>query len=143
MEFAQKVINKLEAHDVRKTAVRKQVLSLFLEEEGKALSNSDIEEQLEAIDRITLYRTLRTFEEKGLIHQAVDSTGTNKYALCLSDCTTHHHEDRHAHFQCNTCGETTCLESKIPASYEVPSGYEIQQAHLVLEGTCIKCNVEK
>jgi len=140
MELSEAVIEKLEAHRVRKTSVRKQVLALFLESRGKALANSDIEEQLDNVDRITLYRTLRTFEESGLIHQAVDSSGTNKYALCFADCSTHQHEDRHAHFQCNVCGETTCLESKVPASYEVPAGYIIDQAHLVLEGVCQKCN---
>ena len=63
------VIQKLEQSNLRKTAIRKEVLQLFLKAKGNALSSRDIESQLENPDRITLYRTLRTFEEKGLIHR--------------------------------------------------------------------------
>ncbi|MEY3321815.1 MAG: hypothetical protein RLZZ417_1398, partial [Bacteroidota bacterium] len=57
----------LKKHDLRLTQVRKEVLSVFLIKE-QALSQSDIENDLGKTDRITLYRTLRSFEDNGLIH---------------------------------------------------------------------------
>ena len=99
----------LELHQLRKTDLRKNVLEIFLFNRGKALSNSDLEIELESSDRITLYRTLCSFEERGLIHQATDSSVTNKYALCDESCSIRIHNDKHAHFHCEKCGETICL----------------------------------
>lgn len=106
----------------------------------KALSKQDIEKYFENLDRVTLYRTLITFERKGLIHQAMDGSGTAKYALCAEACTEHQHHDEHAHFHCFACGETICLEGNISPQVTVPKGYVIRQAHLVLEGRCEACS---
>lgn len=133
------IIQKLEAHQLRKTAFRKDVLELFMVSEGRALSNQDLEEQLDKPDRITLYRTLKAFEEKGLIHLAVDRGGVSRYALCLADCTSHGHHDQHAHFHCLNCGKTICLEGKISIQADAPLGYEVVREKLVLEGACADC----
>ena len=133
------ILDKLEQSDLRKTAIRKEVLQLFLQHKGRALSSKEIEEALGQADRITLYRTLKTFEQSGVIHQAVDGTGTAKYALCLDDCTTHEHHDEHAHFHCLRCGKTICLEGPIEPKVKVPEGYRVHHAHLVLEGECAEC----
>ena len=65
-ELENDVVTLLKHHDLRLTQVRKEVLSVFLKKE-QALSQSDIEENVGQIDRITLYRTLRSFEDNGLI----------------------------------------------------------------------------
>ncbi|TXB64505.1 transcriptional repressor [Phaeodactylibacter luteus] len=133
------IIRRLEAHQLRKTAFRKEVLELFIAAKGVALSNQDLEGQLENPDRITLYRTLKAFEDKGLIHLAVDSGGVSRYALCSSDCTAHAHHDQHAHFHCLECGKTICLEGEVVIRAKAPEGYEVARENLVLEGTCAKC----
>jgi Fur family ferric uptake transcriptional regulator len=133
------ILKKLEKHQLRKTNMRKEVLKLFLEAESKALSHRDIEQALGQPDRITLYRTLKTFEEKGLIHQAVDSSGISKYALCSDECTSNDHQHEHAHFHCNNCGATICLDENIIPQAEVPEGYTVTQSHLILEGVCADC----
>jgi Fur family ferric uptake transcriptional regulator len=135
----EEVLKKLEQLDLRKTAIRKEVLQLFFKYKGRALGSREIEEALGHADRITLYRTLRTFEQSGVIHQAVDGTGAAKYALCLDDCTTHEHHDEHAHFHCTRCGRTICLEGKLDLKVKAPRGYRVHHAHLVLEGECADC----
>ena len=131
----------LKKHNLRKTAFRTEVLNLFLEKKGHAFAQSDIEEQLIDPDRITLYRTLRSFEEKGLIHQAYDSSGVNKYALCNDNCNEHSHEDSHAHFHCQTCGITQCLhESVSKLNLAVPNGYAVYTTDVVVTGICGNCN---
>ena len=107
----------------------------------KVFRDREDEKGEEKMDRITLYRTLRTFEEVGIIHQAVDISGKMKFALCSDDCTTDHHEDSHAHFHCKKCEKTVCLDDiKIP-SIQLPANYQLQDKQLVLSGICDECGV--
>jgi len=100
--------------NINPTAMRILVLG-FLLNRNAAISLSDIEKGLHPADRITIYRTLKTFEEKGLTHIIDDGTGSPKYALCADECNTNEHHDLHVHFFCNSYKETFCLpDSKIP-----------------------------
>ncbi len=127
-------------HGLRKTSFRKEVLSIFLENKGKAVTNATIEDSLKDFDRITLYRTLKSFEEKGLIHIALDSKGLSRYALCDHNCNAHQHQDTHAHFHCDNCGNTTCLD-EMHDGYEslVPQGYQIKDVQITFSGVCQSC----
>lgn len=131
----------LDKHQLRKTIIRKEILKLFILSGSRAMSSSEIEKCLDDPDRITLYRTLKSFEEKGLIHQAIDTSGTTKYAYCQQDCTVHAHHDEHAHFHCISCDKTICLENPVTQKVTVPSGYQITSTHLVIEGKCVHCNI--
>ena len=130
----------LKEHGLKITAVREKVLQLFMKAGHTALSNADIEKHFERLDRITLYRTLRTFESKGLIHQVIDNSGTPKFAYCYDDCEAHDHHDDHAHFHCVKCEKTVCLEDTNLPAVETPSGFKVEEKHLVLSGTCDACN---
>jgi len=136
----QLIVERLKHHSLRNTSVRQQVLSVFYDVIGRALANRDIEEQLDTLDRITLYRTLKTFEQHGIIHQVIDGTGISKYALCSHHCTEHEHHDVHAHFFCITCEQTTCLEDIQVPEPNLADGFEIKSAQLVLSGICGKCS---
>jgi Fur family ferric uptake transcriptional regulator len=127
-------------HALRKTAMRMDVLQVFLDKEEIALSNQELEAELEDSDRVTLYRTLKTFEKKGIIHQAIDGSGTNKYAMCHADCSEHEHVDNHAHFHCTQCEKTLCLEQIDVPQVEVPSGYTVQTSYMVIQGQCNQCS---
>lgn len=130
--------NILKSHELRVTPVRSQVLEVFLESDV-ALSNQDIELEFDNLDRITLYRTLKAFEDKGIIHKAIDGTSVAKYALCDQDCNVHHHHDEHIHFHCNSCGNTFCVdEIKVP-EIPTPTGFQITSMNIVMNGTCEKC----
>ncbi len=128
----------LAQHQLRKTAVRMQVLGIFLDSR-EALSQPDIESHFSQFDRITLYRTLKTFEEKGVIHKAIDGGDKLKYALCSGHCSEHAHEDHHAHFHCDHCGKTFCIESMHIPAVQAPAGYQLSGTYLVLKGTCAAC----
>ena len=65
----------LHQHQLRKTPVRKEVLDVFLSR-SEAVSQQYIEQHFDAIDRVTLYRTLKTFEQKGIIHVRMAATST-------------------------------------------------------------------
>src|SRR6478672_6117916 len=85
------------------TASRKKILDLFYESTG-ALAHADIEKNTDAaFDRVTVYRTLQTFVEKGIIHQIPTTDNGVLYALCKHNCEQGHHHDNHVHFICNKC----------------------------------------
>ena len=139
MASDKKLIGILKSHNLRITPVRKEVLSLFVENEV-AISHQDIEKSILDIDRITLYRTLKSFEEKGVIHKAVDGTDTAKYALCEAKCNEGSHYDDHVHFHCENCGNTFCVEDVEVPQMQSPEGYIIRSTHVILNGKCKKCN---
>ena len=129
----------LKKHGLRRTDIRLQVLGAF-QHQDMAYSQQDLQQAVGEIDRVTLYRTLRSFEDKGLIHRAIDGTDQAKYALCQEACTTHEHKDDHAHFHCTNCGRTICIEEKQVPSLDLPNGFQAEEAQIVLRGVCDQCS---
>ncbi|MCY7349891.1 MAG: transcriptional repressor [Cytophagaceae bacterium] len=134
----------LKDFNLRLTDCRAEMLVIF-NEKGHALSHGDIEGMLtEKFDRVTLYRTLKTFLEKGLIHKVLDDEGGAKYALCRDACHTtdqqHHHD--HVHFKCNVCGLTNCLDDVRVPTLELPQGYQRRETTLLVQGICPLCNIQ-
>jgi Fur family ferric uptake transcriptional regulator len=128
----------LEGKNVRPTAMRILVYKYMAQKEI-SVALTDIENNFEKSDRTTLYRTIKTFEEKGIVHQIDDGTGIAKYALCEEGCNCELETDLHLHFHCNNCDETICLtEHKIP-QINLPPGFIAENANLVIKGVCGKC----
>ena len=129
---------RLNEKNIRPTAMRLLVLET-LDGQKATISLSDIEKSFEKSDRITLYRTMKTFKENGLVHSIDDGTGTPKYALCEEGCNCEMERDLHVHFHCKVCNETFCLpKHKIP-EIELPEKFIPEEANLVVKGVCGKC----
>ena len=122
------------------TEKRVQILNLFFSNTGSALRHADIEQSLQNMDRVTIYRTLHTFLEKGLLHTVPNTDGTAMYALCKDDCHEGHHHDDHVHFLCNKCGNTICLDGVVVPLVALPQGYSASQTEMVISGICQTCN---
>ena len=128
-------------NNVKPTAMRLLVLQLLLNKKA-AVSLSDLENYFVKSDRTTLYRTLQTFVKKQLAHKIEDGTGIPKYALCEESCHCDIDTDLHLHFHCKKCNETTCLtDYKIPR-INLPKGYISENANMVIQGVCEKCNTD-
>jgi Fur family ferric uptake transcriptional regulator len=129
----------LKSKGVRPTAMRMLVYKFMLQKEV-ALTLTNIENAFYKVDRTTLYRTLKTFEQNGIVHQIDDGTGISKYALCEQGCNCDIKNDLHLHFHCTSCNETICLtDHKIP-QIKVPSGFVSENVNLVIKGICDKCS---
>ena len=121
------------------TEGRKKILELFLETEG-ALAHADIEKNTDAVfDRVTVYRTLQTFVEKGIIHQIPTIDNSILYALCKHDCAQGHHHDNHVHFLCNNCNKTVCLDDVIVPAVKLPKGFTPALSAMTVTGICNDC----
>ena len=129
----------LRQHQLSVTNGRRKILDLFLRHEG-ALSHGDIEKKVEGkFDRVTVYRTLQVFLEKGLIHTIPSSDNAIRYALCREQCREGQHRDDHVHFVCRICGNTICLEEVSVPAIRLPRGYLATQVEMVVSGTCRSC----
>ncbi|MFN8319011.1 MAG: transcriptional repressor [Saprospiraceae bacterium] len=122
------------------TPVRTRMVEIFLSAQH-ALHQSEIESQFDGIDRITLYRTLKSFEEKGMIHRITDLEGNTKYGMCETKCLEehHHHHHAHVHFECDHCHLTYCVENvEIPA-IEIPGKFVVTGQNITITGKCERC----
>lgn len=129
----------LEIHNVRPTATR-LLMYKFLRDLNVAVTLNDIESGFDKSDRTTLYRTLKTFEKHGLVHQIDDGTGVAKYALDEPTSTDINSQSLHLHFHCTNCNDTICLtDHKIP-HINLPEGFITRDMNLVLKGFCDKCS---
>lgn len=130
----------LKRHQLRFTKSRAAILDIFVEEEA-ALSERDIEESMQgSCDRVTIYRTLSSFLDHGLIHRVLDDSGAMKYALCAPNCHDGHpHGHDHVHFKCTNCGNTTCLDQVPIPAVKLPEGYLLSEVNMLLQGNCPTC----
>jgi Fur family ferric uptake transcriptional regulator len=125
-------------HNLKKTSPRLRVLSMMASK-GTATSQPDLESVMNDIDRVTLYRILNAFEEKGIIHKVFDLNGTANYAMCSSDCGEDHHHDEHLHFNCTVCKNVYCLDDLHLPAIHLPEGFKPEGFTLYANGTCPKC----
>ncbi len=130
---------QLESHKIRATPLRVSILEVFSQQKS-AISKQEIESSLKNIDRITLYRNLKIFEEKGLIHKVLNTSNIAKYAICLDHCSHEEHADSHIHFECTSCQETTCLDEVPIPKVKLPAKYSPTSMALTITGICEKCN---
>jgi Fur family ferric uptake transcriptional regulator len=129
----------LKRNQLSVTASREKILHLFLEGTG-ALAHGDIEKKAgEKFDRVTVYRTLQIFVEKGIIHTIPTADNSIRYALCKDNCEEGHHHDHHVHFVCNICKNTYCLDDIVTPDIKLPKGYFSSHIEVVAEGICSKC----
>ncbi len=128
---------KLHSRNIKPTAMRELVLKV-LTEQKTAISLSELEDKFANADKSTLYRTLKTFEEKKLIHSIDDGSGAMRYAVCHDSCECNPN-DLHLHFFCNSCKQTFCLNEIPVPKINLPFGFKLENVNMVVKGICINC----
>lgn len=135
-EKAERLLRK---HNLKVTVPRLSVLSVISEKET-ATSQPDLEKVLgKSVDRVTLYRVLNVFEEKGILHKIFDLHGTATYALCSEECPEHIHSEDHVHFTCSKCNSVYCLNEVTIPTIETPKGFRVDAVGINAVGICAQC----
>lgn len=126
----------LKKASLRRTKPRKQVLSVLLKSK-KPLTQEQIADKLKKrADKVTIYRTLETFMEAGIIHKAYLRERTWHFELA-DRCSE---KQCHPHFTCTNCGEMRCMpEIVMPMAKSPDKNYRITHQQVRLEGLCPKC----
>ncbi len=139
MPTADRIDELLTHHALRPTPVRRAVLGVMADTPF-ALSGGEIEQQLAAgTDRVTLYRTLKSFEEQGLLHRVMDGTDIIRYASCSIECSAGAHFDNHVHFRCTVCQRIYCLYQVAVPAVVLPKNFEAHTRDYLLGGVCGTC----
>lgn len=130
----------LKAHGLKNTGCRKHIVNELLTK-GVALSEHEIKEVLpDLFDRVTFYRSLKTLEEKGIIHRIILHDASVKYAL--NDKLLY--PEVHPHFHCTECDNVTCLDTDVKTNVSsLPPGYKVNETQVLYEGVCPKCLKKK
>lgn len=135
----QQVDEVLKRNQLSVTESRRKILHLFFSQDG-ALAHADIEKKAgEKFDRVTVYRTLQTFVEKGIIHTIPTADNSIRYALCKDNCSEGHHHDNHVHFVCIQCGKTGCVDDVTTPVIKLPEGYSATHIEVIINGICKDC----
>lgn len=128
----------LESHGIRPTAVRIlicRVISRFHD----TFSMTELEDELDSVDKSTVFRTLTLFAARHIIHEIDDGSGSKKYCLCHND-----HECRidelHCHFYCESCHKTFCLDNSHIPLVPIPAGFEVKHIDYLMKGICEVCS---
>ena len=133
------ILDILKKNRLSITDSRARILELFLSQSG-ALAHGDIEKRTgERFDRVTVYRTLNSFLNKGIIHTIPTADNSIRYALCKENCEEGHHHDNHVHFVCDGCGNTICLDEVTIPQIQLPKGFRPKQVEMVVSGKCDAC----
>lgn len=123
----------------RATPARARVLELLLAAKS-AQSHAELEQRLAAqggMDRVTLYRVLDWLVTHGLAHRIAGEDRVWRFSAVAGGHSSH----EHAHFHCDTCGRTYCLEALRPVlALSLPPGYRCRAAELTLHGQCPQCS---
>tara|TARA_B100001758_G_scaffold50625_1_gene41138 strand:+ start:24481 stop:24924 length:444 start_codon:yes stop_codon:yes gene_type:complete len=136
---AQSILSK---NGISRTQFRTELLNFFYSS-NKSLSVDDILKYFDnSINRVTVYRSLESFESKGLIHRVPDYNNLKRYSLCReNECSSTLHNHNHGHFICYSCNQTFCLEEIKSPDITRLKGFYIQELKLTVEGYCKDCYI--
>jgi Fur family ferric uptake transcriptional regulator len=125
----------LEQKGLKKTKVRIALLQHFMSIEY-AQSYNDLQAVLvNEVDKSTLYRSLASFEQAGIIHSINDHSGLTKYAFGQPPSQG----NEHAHFVCERCEMVYCMGKLAPLELNVPMGFKTNKVQTILKGVCSDC----
>ncbi len=118
---------------VRRSQSRLDVLSLLMGAEA-ALSHTDLMDALPVgTDRVTVYRTLQTLQDAGLVHMVNTHERGARFAASVRL------PGQHAHLLCNDCGQVACVEEPAAVPLKEKKGWRIRRRQTVYYGTCPQC----
>ena len=122
---------------LRRTPRRVRLLALLLRA-SRPMSHPEIHEALgrNRADRVSVYRALDAFVERGLVHRAYVDDRTWLYETA-DRCT----EDQcHPHFSCRQCGRVRCLVGvTVPVVKAIGRGYLAERQQVHISGLCPEC----
>ncbi len=134
----QKTHTILRSANLRRTGPRIAVLNVLLRARGPQTA-CQIAAKLPspAPDKVTIYRTLETFVNAGIVHKAFMQKKNWHFELS-HNCTE---KQCHPHFTCTSCGAVHCLTKiSLPMAKSPYKGFIISRQRTQLEGLCPKCN---
>jgi len=128
-------IEILQKNNLQKTECRLDILQFFLQNDI-ALSEEKLMQLNEnKYNKTTIYRTLNTFTEKGIIHKIITNNNVAKYSLSVENLSS-----KHLHFECKNCKSVYCLKNSEISNLNLPDGFSEMEFNFLVFGVCKNCN---
>jgi Fur family ferric uptake transcriptional regulator len=129
----------LQKAGISKTSQRLAVLNILLKA-TTPLSVNTIRQSLETktnIDKVTVYRILTLFRQRGIIREIASAGGANYFEMATLE------NPLHPHFSCRNCGAFTCL-APLPFTQAQElilskDDYSIDHIEINISGLCACC----
>ena len=132
-------LNILQRADISKTPQRLAVLNILLKS-TTPLNVSCVRELLTGknrIDRVTVYRILSLFKQRGIIREITSVGGVNFIEMATQENPVH------PHFSCRSCGMLSCLEpltfSQAHQLISAKEDYSVDHIEINISGICSGC----
>ncbi|HSW01752.1 MAG TPA: transcriptional repressor [Sedimentisphaerales bacterium] len=118
------------------TEARVAILQVLLEAGGPLRQDQIARWESHKLNKVTVYRTLDSLAEAGLVHRAFMQNRTWHFELA-----DHCSENQcHPHFTCTNCGVTRCMtDVSLPMAKITQKGYILSRQQVRLEGLCPAC----
>ncbi|WP_179412722.1 Fur family transcriptional regulator [Mucilaginibacter sp. E4BP6] len=130
----------LKPYGLKLTLPRLKVIEIFLSNDRAVTTGELLRIMEETFDRVTVYQTLKSFEDMGIIHRIVGAANASNFAL--SSIFKKNPEllfKQHLHFSCIKCQGVFCLDDKSIPTVTLPSIYEVHSLNMVIVGICDRC----
>lgn len=132
----------LKSAGLKVTEQRRKILHFLLHNHGPFT----VEElaaglKTEGFDLATIYRSMGTFEEAGLVEKRLFGDGPIRWEVVHGDCAEGTHEHHH-HLMCTQCKKIITLDVCIPEetlAVVEKLGFSQLKHHLEFSGVCPEC----
>lgn len=129
----EQTIAKLRSNGVRLTPQRQWILRYLKETEEHPTADDifrEINQALGGISLATVYNTLHTFAEMGIIRELSYGDKLSRYDG---------NEQEHAHLVCESCGQIANVESPVLSGVSTGSGFQMHSYRIEFYGLCKEC----
>ncbi len=123
----------------RLTRPRVAVLACLMAGE-RAATHLEIASRLpvnQGVDRVTVYRVLEWLVEQGIAHRIAGDDRVWRFMMSANNDARAH--GQHAHFTCESCGQTFCLGEVPRVAVKLPRGFRSSEIDLTVRGQCAHC----
>lgn len=131
------VRNILKKYQINITKTRLLMLNTFLESGEPLTQNHFIGDSVLALDRTSIFRTLKLFARKKIIHRVPSTDGITRYLLQQASATVH------TSFICSSCRKVVPLKTLVLPEVELPKDFMQQNMEIVIDGLCNACRASR
>lgn len=125
---------------LRLTVQKRRILETIVDREDHPTADQiygEVKEQVPGISRATVYRTLESFSDEGLVRKVYHPDDEYRF-----DANTHHHH----HLVCEECSEVTDIVlpeiDHLNLEEETFEDFEVNDYSVYFRGTCEACREE-
>lgn len=135
------ILDQLSARGMRRTSARQAILEALLGSQEHVTAEdiaAEVNRRFPSVDVSTVYRTLDTLEQVGIIEHTHLSHGPAIFHLA---------EDDHQHLVCESCGRVhEVLPEKLEPlldAIRAEFDFDVDRRHFALVGLCGACRASK